>query len=744
MTDHAIDATTADEGRRTAPWVRVLIMLVALSAGAGLSYVITGSTLPTNPKDALLFQNGLLLVVLGSALIEYKFTKPADSVVNSIAGMMTLLGVYYLSPTTAWWAVFGYCAAVFVAGTVCVAVSSGPQMKPWQRRIANLTYRPAVFFGRARLLFSVLFLFALFAFRSLQSKETMFLVVFWGLFVVIWPLGVPELLSSLRVAGSRSLQPTARIARMDSPNLVRAELTGDACWETGRLALFQQASGEQVLVMPLYSQSQDETVLGTGICIRPARMRHPRLTPGFFYDAPCEESLTDEELAQALGIEGGTRLVGFVVEDSEIAAIRFETWDVDAVHEGMIVFTSIGGQRIYYQVTNGATREESLRTHRHGIQIATAAQLGSTDDVRGFTKHLWLPPMNAAVFALPKDAAANLCQTVESDFVYGMIPGTQIRVSGNVAEAIDHHIALLGVTGSGKTEMAFDLIRHAVRQGAKVLCIDLTARYAARLADLRPETLSLPAATSQELGQLLFDAETGAYGGGNEKRVLKTFTDRLRGDITQSVSAFLASDDSSLGLLTLGEIANSKATLALTELYLNTILNQARERGRASKRILIVLEEAHTVVPEPSTMGLGDFDSRGVVAKIAQIALQGRKYGVGLLIVAQRTATVSKSILTQCNTVISFSCIDDTSLGFLANVFGNAYTALIPNLPALHGIVFGKGLRSDRPLIFQVQYSDEKRRLADAADGRDQPARAPVAAYADPGESPATGGAQVT
>jgi len=101
-----------------------------------------------------------------------------------------------------------------------------------------------------------------------------------------------------------------------------------------------------------------------------------------------------------------------------------------------------------------------------------------------------------------------------------------------------------------------------------------------------------------------------------------------------------------------------------------------------------------------------------LVGKIAQIALQGRKYGVGLLVIAQRTATVSKSILTQCNTIISFNCFDDTSLGFLENVYGASYVPLIPNLPNLHAIVFGKGVRSQRPIIIQVPFDENKAKMA--------------------------------
>ena len=88
--------------------------------------------------------------------------------------------------------------------------------------------------------------------------------------------------------------------------------------------------------------------------------------------------------------------------------------------------------------------------------------------------------------------------------------------------------------------------------------------------------------------------------------------------------------------------------------------------------------------------------------------MQGRKYDVGLLVIAQRTATVSKSVLTQCNTIVSFTCFDDTSLGFLNNIFGRTHTQLIPNLPPLNAVVFGKGVRTERPIIVQIPYSEEK------------------------------------
>lgn len=108
-----------------APWSRVVIMILGLVAILIIAKVITGSFLPTNPPQALIFQNALLLIVLGSAVVEHKFTKPADSVVNSLMGMITLVSVYAIASPIIWWVVFIFCAVIFVMSTICVVVSSG-------------------------------------------------------------------------------------------------------------------------------------------------------------------------------------------------------------------------------------------------------------------------------------------------------------------------------------------------------------------------------------------------------------------------------------------------------------------------------------------------------------------------------------------------------------------------------------------------------------------------------------------
>jgi hypothetical protein len=112
-------------------------------------------------------------------------------------------------------------------------------------------------------------------------------------------------------------------------------------------------------------------------------------------------------------------------------------------------------------------------------------------------------------------------------------------------------------------------------------------------------------------------------------------------------------------------------------------------------------------------MGLGDYDSRGLVGKIAQVALQGRKYGVGLLVIAQRTATVSKTVLTQCNTIITLNTFDETSLGFLKNMYGKTHTDLIADLLPLQAVIHGKGVRAERPVMVDIPFDSTKEELGD-------------------------------
>ena len=698
------------QNRVAAPWARLTIMAVALAGAAGISWKITGSLLPTESGPALIFQSSLLLVVLGSSLLERPTTKPAEALVNGLMGMLSLVTIYTVAPKPSWWVVVGYCAFVLLLGLACVGASEGRDAAGWRSRVAGLTYGPATLLGRGRVLFSVVFLYAVVAFYGLQGENTAVLVLFWGLFIVLWPLQVPEALTKLAVS-RKALIPAGKVVRVDSPGLVRVELPRGAAWPGDGLLAYRAGSGQVFELGPLYSQDLGEGTLGTALAIPSSQSLPTGADVGEVY-ALDERPPDVADVARRCGGAADSTLLGFVIENSSVDHIRFETWRPDVCRQGLLVWSLVGQDKVFFQITDGLTTEEAMEQNRHGSQCAVASQLGVFSEGAGFKKYPWLPLMNSPVFCQPAGFGQNMKAAQEGDFVYGNLPGTSIRLGGPFCDAWDHHTAVIGVTGAGKTELAFDLLRHAVDAGIKVICIDLTARYGSDLGDLAPVDLSIATQLAEELSTKLFDAETGKFNAGEEKKVLQAFSQQLRTDVGTRLAQFLQGEEK-LGLIALSDLSNSKASLLITEMYLSALLRFGREHRESCPRVLVVVEEAHTVMPETSTMGLGDFDSRGLVGKIAQIALQGRKYGIGLLIVAQRTANVSKTVLTQCNSIIALGCYDKTTVEYLSGMYGERYAQLVPQLPRLHAVGFGKAFRSERPVVFEIPYSETK-----AAKGR--------------------------
>jgi DNA helicase HerA-like ATPase len=74
-------------------------------------------------------------------------------------------------------------------------------------------------------------------------------------------------------------------------------------------------------------------------------------------------------------------------------------------------------------------------------------------------------------------------------------------------------------------------------------------------------------------------------------------------------------------------------------------LFEARKAGLVPPG-MVVVEEAHNFCPEKGFMKTTSSDV------LRAIASEGRKFGLGLMIISQRPAKVDKNVLSQCNTQI--------------------------------------------------------------------------------------------
>jgi DNA helicase HerA-like ATPase len=117
-------------------------------------------------------------------------------------------------------------------------------------------------------------------------------------------------------------------------------------------------------------------------------------------------------------------------------------------------------------------------------------------------------------------------------------------------------------------------------------------------------------------------------------------------------------------------------------------------------RVCLVLEEAHSLVPERfSYAATGEGEA---TAGTARALLQGRKYGLGTLLFTQRTANVTKTFLNQCHTVFAMRSFDARSEEFLENYIGREFASVLSTLDERQAVLFGRGSTSESPVLIDL------------------------------------------
>jgi DNA helicase HerA-like ATPase len=194
------------------------------------------------------------------------------------------------------------------------------------------------------------------------------------------------------------------------------------------------------------------------------------------------------------------------------------------------------------------------------------------------------------------------------------------------------------------------------------------------------------------------------FGNQQDKTEIEKKQSEIKKIMGDEVKNFLDDTACNIKIFELADLSNTSSILDYTKYFFQILFEIAKERQitNCPSKICVVLEEAHTIIPEWNFAGTSDKSSQSLVNSIGQIALQGRKYGIGFLVIAQRTANVSKTILTQCNTVICFQAFDETSFSFLGNYVGKEMVQALPNLKQYHAIIAGKAIKSNMPMIIQL------------------------------------------
>lgn len=148
------------------------------------------------------------------------------------------------------------------------------------------------------------------------------------------------------------------------------------------------------------------------------------------------------------------------------------------------------------------------------------------------------------------------------------------------------------------------------------------------------------------------------------------------------------------------EVAGA-ASAAMARLLFNIKLWQKPEE-RSATPVVLVCEEAHRYVPNR-----GDAQYAAAQDAIRRIAKEGRKYGMGLILVSQRPSDVEPTVLSQCNSWIVLRITNEADRSHVRSVLPDSLaglTAVLSGLRRREAIVVGLATAlPSRVLIRQLE-----------------------------------------
>ncbi|QGY45898.1 DUF853 family protein [Maribellus comscasis] len=169
----------------------------------------------------------------------------------------------------------------------------------------------------------------------------------------------------------------------------------------------------------------------------------------------------------------------------------------------------------------------------------------------------------------------------------------------------------------------------------------------------------------------------------------------LSGNIDKDLNLLLAEwlgDNKPITILDLSgippEIMTPISGSILKIMYDSLFWGQELNVGGRKQPLLIVLEEAHNYLKS----GENSISSRTVQT----IAKEGRKYGVGLLLVTQRPTELDETVLSQCGTTIALRMNNRGDRGHVSAAVQDELSNMIDLLPSLRtgeGLILGEAVK---------------------------------------------------
>lgn len=597
---------------------RIILLVFQLIVLLGCTYWVTSQV----AVNEIWFFSGLLAIVINPILLEPWYPKSYDTLSNSI---IALLLCFVVTPNVA---IVGWTVAkIFLICLIVVSLFKLAHQNQSNESNKKLyAFFPLFKIGTAVIIYSIVFWLSVLELYMPTTPSFWVLAICWSTLTftrfINWELYFLEIsdkplpIYPLGMIGPSTLLITTR--KLDAVG-TRVNVSTASCESKGTIVKRINRTDD------IYGQIQLD-------------------------DSENVDNLVSKQSLKIITLENevDSKYIGNVDEGTNTNMVVFDTNQRIRIGETIylrnlndIVFYQIIQAEIFkLMVKGGAQLDRKIKA----IQIGTYSLADQTLKINKY-----LPPLSTPLYIASQEnwTTADLI-AIDNKFTLGHIKNSKLPINLDLNKIKESHMAILGMTGMGKTTLCNKLIQE-LSKTRRVIIMDQTGEFVSKLG----------------------------------------------------YSKFEKNDD----LLDVGvsvcEPAGNPAESALK--YLNHLMEIAKEEYKTGvpKSRVLVIDEAHQFIPEPAGLGFGT-PGREDSIKFGLNMMQVRKYGISIIFISQRTAVVSKSALSQCENLIAFKSVDQTGLDYLEGILGYGSKDLLPTLSRGEALVYGPAIDIDKSLVIET------------------------------------------
>ncbi len=400
-----------------------------------------------------------------------------------------------------------------------------------------------------------------------------------------------------------------------------------------------------------------------------------------------------------------------------------------------------------YQAAKEA-KELNINNQRDKSRMAFVSVLGL---VEPFKKGLKVMP------SLPPDPGTNIYEadnlTLNEIFrknskewvkIGNLLRMPSIDVYVNINEIVSRHLAILATTGSGKSNLLALLIKKIADLDGTVVLFDYHGEYSElniknvkhMVPKINPKQLELEEfadiinikerASKQRaiLSEAFKEAKESNNFWDTLDKVIKNIASNKKGEegyaaervleIVQNSRERLKNildpdliegldqlEEHKINIFNMLELNERQASILVTYYSKEILADRKSNKKKFATPVLIALEEAHAFIPS------GEVNKTNEI--MAKIAREGRKFGVGLIIISQRPSKIDQNVLSQMNSLAISRIIQPKDQNYIMDIIEHIPPELLKHLPSLNtGEVLLTGRWVTIPSLVKVDKVEEK------------------------------------